>query len=60
VVLDVLGSCSFLATPERHLEDLAPWSFYNFLAIPRLTMVLEDSVAFFLRTMVYSGFCRFL
>jgi hypothetical protein len=27
VVPDLLGSCSFLATPERHLNDLAPRSF---------------------------------
>jgi hypothetical protein len=27
VVLDVLGSSSFLATPERNLDDLAPLSF---------------------------------
>jgi hypothetical protein len=26
---NVLDSCSFIATPERHLNDLAPRSFYG-------------------------------
>jgi hypothetical protein len=35
VVPDVLSSCSFLASPELHLNNLPPWSFYGtFLCHP--------------------------
>jgi hypothetical protein len=52
VVLDVLASCFFLATPERNLDDLALGSFNDpFSAIMILTLVLVDSESFFSRTM---------
>jgi hypothetical protein len=56
VVPVVLGSCSFLASPERHLDNDLAGSFYGaFLRHPETNLSFGGLVAFFLWTMVSFG-----
>jgi hypothetical protein len=56
VVPDVIGFCSFLASPERHLDNDLARSFYGtFLSHPETDLGFGAHVAFFSGTMVSFG-----